>query len=107
MNMLQYAGCCRIKVVEVIEVIEVEESQEVQKPRSPEVETSLLKTLQFSTSVEVELYRQNVTSWSVGPLTSYDISRRRILLIFGQKLEDKILRLLTEPDYPKKIWIIQ
>ena len=47
-----FAGCYRIKVIEVLEVkevIEVEESHKVQKPRSPEVETSLLKTLQFST----------------------------------------------------------
>ena len=51
-----FAGCYRIKVIEVLEVkevIEVEESHKVQKPRSPEVETSLLKTLQFSTSVEL------------------------------------------------------
>ena len=59
--MLQYAGCCRIKVIEVIEVIEVkevievEESQEVQKPRSPEVETSLLKTLQLRLGLELWL----------------------------------------------------
>ena len=39
---------------------------------------------------------------------SFDTSCHTILLIFGQKLEDKILRVLVEPDFRKKIfWMIQ
>ena len=64
------------------------------------------RTLQFSTSVEVRL---GIVSWSVGLLVtkSYHTSRVQISIIFGQKLDIEILRTLTKPDYPKKIWIIQ
>ena len=101
--MLQYAGCCRIKVIEVIEVkevIEVEESQEVQKPRSPEVETSLLKTLQFSTSVLTngEPTAEICCSGCVSHL-SYDTSGHWMVLILHTQVDIKYRGRLTEPDF--------
>ena len=71
---------------------------------SPEVETSPARTLQFSTSVEH--YTQNV-SLLVGWNASYDTSRHLIFPKLGQKLGDNKRRILTGPDFPRKIWIIQ
>ena len=60
--------------------------------------------LQFSTSVEPTA--QKIVRVCV-KVMSYHISRLRIFLIFGQKLDIDKLTKLTEPDFPKKIWIIQ
>ena len=35
------------------------------------------------------------------------VTALRIFLIFGQKLEGDRLGTVTEPDFPKKFWIIQ
>ena len=70
-------------------------------------EVSEVETLAIEASYSSQLQLSFRGKMSVSPRASYHTSHLRILLIFGQKLEDKILRLLTEPDYPKKIWIIQ
>ena len=61
-------------------------------------------------STDVEEVRKDVTvglSVGLSVTKSYHTSRVQIFLIFGQKLDIKILRTPTRPDYPKKIWIIQ
>ena len=62
--------------------------------------------LQFSPTVSPQL--RMLVRPSVCILSSYHTSCHTILLIFGQKLEDKILRVLVEPDFRKKFfWMIQ
>ena len=73
--MLQYAGCCRIKVIEVKEVIEVQESQEVlevESTSSPEA----LRLRQAISRATVLNRRLSSTAkiWSVCPHASYGTS---------------------------------
>ena len=72
-----------------------------------EVETKCFSTLQFSTLVEHTPEKILIVVVVSQQSKSYDTSRHRIVLIFGQKLDIDKLRKLTEPDFPKKIWITQ
>ena len=70
---------------------------------SPEVETSPARTLQFSTSVELEpLFVSVLVSQA-----EISVTASWIFTKLGQKLEDNNRRKITRPDFPGKIWIIQ